>query len=262
MPFEELKAKMAHVWGSAPWERAEHTLEVVHEHLVRVLAPRRGMRFLDIGTGAGAVARRAARAGADVVGVDPAAGLVESARRLAAEEGLDIRFDVGDAEALPYEDASFDAVASSMGLIFAPDHARAARELARVTRPGGRVAFSAWKQSFFEPVLGKYTAPPEPGQGDPLDWSDRGHVEELLGHAFELAYEEGTAPFLFESGEAGWDLLSTSVGPFHARVKSLDDDEREQLHSEFVDYLESFREGDEIVADARNRYVVVIGRRR
>ena len=260
MAFEELKSKMAHVWGSAPWERAEHTLEAVHQHLIRVLAPGPGMRFLDVGTGAGAVARRAAREGAEVVGVDPAAGLVETARRLAAEAGVDVRFDVGDAESLPYEDSSFDAVASSMGLIFAPDHARVAAELARVTRPGGRVALSAWKESFFEPVLGKYAPPPEPGQGDPLDWSDPAHTEELLGSSFELDYEDGDAPLVLPSGEAGWELLSTSVGPFRARVKSLDAEQREQLRREFVEYLESFREGDAIFA--HHRYVVVIGRRR
>lgn len=260
MPFEELKSKMAHVWSSAPWERAEHTLESVHEHLIRVLAPGPGMRLLDVGTGTGAVARRAARDGAKVVGVDPAAGLVEAARRLAAEEGLDVRFDVGDAESLPYDDSSFDAVASSMGLIFAPDHARVAAELARVTRPGGRVAFSAWKENFFEPVLGKYTPPPEPGQGDPLAWSEPAHTEELLGSSFELAYEDGDAPLITPSGEAGWELLSTSVGPFHARVKSLDAEEREQLHRELVEYLESFRDGDGIFA--HHRYVIVIGRRR
>jgi SAM-dependent methyltransferase len=260
MAFEELKAKMAHVWSSAPWERAEHTLEAVHEHLVRVLAPGPGMRFLDVGTGTGAVARRAALAGADVVAVDPAAGLVETARRLAAADDLDIRFDVGDAEALPYGDASFDAVASSMALIFAPDHARVAGELARVTRPGGRVAFSAWTESFFEPVLGKYAPAPEPGQGDPLEWSDPEHAHVLLGEWFELAYEDGDSPLVAPSGDAAWELLSSSVGPLRARAASLDDDERDQLRREFVAYLESFRDGDAIVA--HQRYVVVIGRRR
>jgi SAM-dependent methyltransferase len=260
MPFEELKAKMAHVWGSAPWEQVEHTLTPVHEHLVRVLAPVPGMRFLDVGTGTGAVARLAARAGADVTGVDPAGKLVETARRLADEEGLAIRFDVADAERLPYDDASFDAVASSMAFIFAPDHERAAAELARVTRPGGRAAFSAWAEPFFEPVCGKYRPPPEPGQGEPLNWSDRPYAERLLGGAFSLELEEGNAPLVVGSGEEAWQLVTNGVGPMRTLARSLDDEQREQFHRDFVDYIESFRVDGGIVAP--HRYVLVVGTRR
>jgi SAM-dependent methyltransferase len=258
--FGELRAKMAHVWGSAPWERAEHTLAAVHEHLVRVLEPRPGMRFLDLGTGTGAVARLVARAGAEVSACDPAAALLDAARRLADESGVAVRFDTGGAERLPYGDAAFDAVASSMAFIFAPDHERAAAELARVTRPGGQVAFSAWRESFFGPVLGKYAPPPEPGHGDSLDWSDPAYAQRLLGDAFDLRFEEGDAPLVGDSSEELWELLSTSVGPFAARTRSLEPAERETLHVEFVEHLESFRDGDRIVAS--HRYVVVAGTRR
>src|SRR5712691_5185566 len=144
MPFEELKARQGEVWGSAPWERVAPLLAPVHEHLVRVLHPRPGLRWLDVATGTGALALRAARAGADVTGVDLAPGLIATARRLAAEEGLAVRFEVGDAEALPCEDASFGTVSSAMGIIFAPDHPAVAHELARVCEPGGRIGFSAW----------------------------------------------------------------------------------------------------------------------
>lgn len=260
MPFEELKAKLAHVWGSAPWENAEHTLAPVHEHIVRVLAPRRGMSFLDIATGAGAVARRAAHAGANVAACDFAPALVESARRLADDEELDIRFDVADAESLPYPDASFDAASSSMGFIFAPDHERAAAELARVTRPGGRVAFSAWREAFFKVVTAAYAPPQDPGQGDSLDWARPEYARQQLGASFELEFEAGEAPFTAASGEAGWQLLSTSVGPMKALAASLDDDRREQLHREFVEYLESFR-GDGGIRGLGD-YVLVIGTRR
>jgi len=104
--FEELKE----VWGSAPWERVAPQLAPVHEHLIRALRPRPGLRWLDVGTGTGALATLAARAGADVTGLDLAPKLIETARRLAAEEGLEIGFEVGDAEVLPVEDASFDGV--------------------------------------------------------------------------------------------------------------------------------------------------------
>ena len=99
MPFEELKARLSVVWSSAPWENVAPYLAPVHEHLARILDPRPGLRWLDVGTGTGALALLAARSGADVTGVDLAPGLIETARRLAATEGLDVTFEVGDAEA-------------------------------------------------------------------------------------------------------------------------------------------------------------------
>src|SRR5438552_14546748 len=116
MPFDELKARQAEVWGSAPWERVTSLLAPVHEHLISALAPRPGVCWLDLATGTGAVALRAARAGADVTGLDLAPRLIETARRLAAAEGLTVRFDAGDAEELPYGPASFDVVSSAMGI--------------------------------------------------------------------------------------------------------------------------------------------------
>jgi ubiquinone/menaquinone biosynthesis C-methylase UbiE len=146
MGFEELKARQREIWGSAPWERVAETLADLHDDLVERLAPRQGERWLDLATGTGAVAHRAARAGARVTGIDLAPALIETAKRLAAEENLEIRFDVGDVEDLLYEEASFDVVSSAVGAIFAPDHKAVARELARVcaleggwgSSPGGR----------------------------------------------------------------------------------------------------------------------------
>src|SRR5581483_8251345 len=110
--FEELKEKQRRAWGAAPFEKIAERGGEAHDELVAAVAPDPGERWLDVATGTGAVALRAARAGADVTGVDYAEPLVETARRLAEEEGLAIHFDVGDAENLPYEDASFDVVSS------------------------------------------------------------------------------------------------------------------------------------------------------
>ena len=137
MPFEELKARQSVMWGSGPFERVAETIREVHEVVLETVDPQPAERLLDAATGTGAVAFLAAEREADVVGMDFAPALVETARRVAAEAGVDIRFDVGDAEAMPYEDASFDVVTSTCGVMFAPDHAAAARELARVTRPAG-----------------------------------------------------------------------------------------------------------------------------
>src|SRR5262249_60648588 len=127
------------------WGGVAAPLAPVLAPLVGGLGPARGARWLDLATGTGALALLAARHGAEVTGLDLAPKLIETARRLAADSGVNVRFDVGDAEAIPCRDASFTVVSSSMGIIFAPDHEAVAREVARVCAPGGRIGFSAWR---------------------------------------------------------------------------------------------------------------------
>lgn len=249
------------MWGSAPWERVAETLAPLHDDLVAELSPRAGEQCLDIATGTGAVAVRAARAGAEVTGVDLAPRLVETARRLAVEEGLTIRFDVGDCEHLPYDDASFDVVASAVGVIFAPDHSAVARELARVCRPGGRLGLVAWRPNpAYSAVLEPFRPPPEPGAGDPDDWGCEDHVLDLLGDAFELRFVEEKHALQGESAEAIWRLFTTAHGPFKARLESLDARRRAQLHRAFIGYLEGHRADGGI--SAPDDYLLVVGTRR
>jgi SAM-dependent methyltransferase len=135
----------ARVVGLGHWQPMAARFTPIHDHLVAKLDPRPGERWLDIGTGTGAVALRAARAGARVTAVDIAPRMIETARWLASSERLSIRFEIGDAETLALEDESFDVVASALGVVLAPDHSAAARELARVCRPGGRLGIVAWR---------------------------------------------------------------------------------------------------------------------
>jgi SAM-dependent methyltransferase len=236
-------------------------LAPVHEHLFRALRPAAGARWLDVGTGTGALAFLAARAGADVTGVDLAPSLIETAIELASEQGLAVKLEVGDAESLPVEDSSFDVVSSSMGLIFAPDHRATASELARVCKPGGRIGFSAWrKDAGISAITRRYSPPLEPGQGDSADWGREQYAQELLGDSFELEFEEGDAPVVGESGEEVWSTLLSGAGPFKARAESLEPERREELHREFVEYLESFRGEDGISLPAP--FLVVLGTRR
>jgi SAM-dependent methyltransferase len=261
MPFEELKARQSVVWGSAPWERLSWLLTPVHEQLATALWTGSRERWLDVGTGTGALAILAARRGADVTGVDLAPRLIETARRLAEADGVDARFEVGDAEALPFGAASFDVVSSAMGLILAPDHGAVARELARVCRAGGRIGFSAWRPgATFTPVTSRYAPPPEPGQGDSADWGREEYVRDLLAESFELRFEEGDAPLTGESGEAVWQLMLAGAGPFRARAESLPPDEAARFHREFVDYLEQHRGADGV--HVSGPYLVVLGTRR
>ncbi len=261
MDFDALKPRQAEMWGSAPWERVAETLAPLHDHLVEELSPRAGERWLDVATGTGAVAIRAARAGADVTGLDLAPRLVETAKRLAAEEGLAIRFDIGDCEHLPYDDASFDVVASAVGVIFAPDHRAGARELARVCRPGGKLGLVSWRPNpEYSAIVDPFRSPPEPGAGDPDDWGREEHVLDLLGDAFELRFVQGSHAIRGESAEAVWQLFTSSHGPFKDLLASLDARRREQLHRAYIGYLERYRVDGGI--SAPDDYLIVVGKRR
>jgi SAM-dependent methyltransferase len=264
MAFEELKARQSAVWSSAPFENIEWTIEPMHEDLVRRLAPQPGERWLDVGCGPGAVAMRAARAGADVTGVDLAPGLIETAKRRAEQEGLEIDYLVGDAEALPVGDGSFDVVSSSVGAIFAPDHGAVARELARVTRPGGRLGLTSWRPDGGVPefmrLLGQFGPPPPEGAGDPFEWGREQHAQELLEADFELEFFEGDAPQEGESAEAIWELTRDSVGPAKALYGSLEPERQEELRRAVVDFYDRYRTGNGI--HQPRPYLLILGTRR
>jgi len=138
MAYEQLKQRQSVMWGTGPYQRITETIQDLHELVVERLAPQPGQRWLDLACGTGAMAERAAAGGALVTGIDLAPALIDTARQRAAERGLEIDYRVGDCEDLELSDASYDVVSSTCGVMFAPDHSATARELARVTRPGGR----------------------------------------------------------------------------------------------------------------------------
>ena len=261
MSFEALKARGCEAWGSAPWQPMAARLAAIHDHLVGCLAPGRGERWLDVGTGTGAVALRAARAGARVTGLDLSPVMVDTARRLASEQGVGIRFEVGDAEDLPYEDRSFDVVASALGVFLAPDHAAAGRELARVCRPGGRLGVVAWRA---DPEAERMHAPfwpaREPGAGDRRDWGREEYVAELLGHAFELEFEEGELRLTAGSGEEMWHLFTSYDGAAKDQVDSLDPWQAEKYRRAYIAHHERYRTIGCI--NVPRRYLVTLGHRR
>ena len=188
--------------------------------------------------------------------------LIETARERAAERGLEIDYRVGDCERLELPDASFDAVSSTCGIMFAPDHEAAARELARVTRPGGRIALACWTPTGGMARVFRVMAPfqPAPPPSSPFAWGDEAHVRELLGDAFELELEEHVSTLRVPSGEAYWELFSTSYGPTRTLAESLGD-RREELHHAWVDFFESNYRSNGEIAHTRE-YLLVCGQRR
>ena len=264
MAFAELKARQSVVWGNGPYERITNTIRDIHALVIERSDPKPGERVLDAATGTGAVAIIAAKRGAEVIGQDLAPVLVDTARERAAEEDVTVQFEVGDAEDMRYDDASFDVVMSTCGVMFAPDHAAIARELERVTKPGGRLALACWQPNtgmhdVFK-IMAPYMPPPAPGAGSPFAWGDRDHVQELLGEAFELAFEEHDSPLCLPSGEDYWELFSNSYGPTKTAVEALEPDRREEFHRAWVEFGDARREGDQMVH--HREYLLTLGTRR
>ena len=262
MPYEELKQRQSVMWGNGPYQRITDTLVDIHELVIETLAPAPGDRWLDLATGTGAIAERAASAGASVTGIDLAPVLIDTAQERAAEKGLEIDYQVGDAERLDLPDASFDKVSSTVGIMFAPDHEAAARELARVTAPGGKIALANWTPTGGLGRMFKVMAPyqPAPPPSSPFDWGDEARVRELLGENFELEIEEHVSPMRISSGEEYWELFSTSYGPTKTLAEAIGD-RREDLHGDWVEFFETnYRQDGEIVHT--REYLLISGIRR
>jgi SAM-dependent methyltransferase len=260
--FEELKKRQSVMWGNGPYQRVTETITDVHDLVADRLAPEPADRWLDLACGTGAMAERASAAGARVTGVDLAPALIEHARERAAERGLAIDYVVGDVEQLDFPDESFDKVSSTCGIMFTPDHQASAGELARVAAPRGRIALANWTPASGMAKVFKVMAPyqPSPPPSNPFEWGDESHVRALLGGSFELAFEEKVSTLRVPSGEAYWELFSTSYGPTKTLAESLGD-RRDELERDWVRFFEeNHRANGEIVHP--REYLLVMGTRR
>jgi SAM-dependent methyltransferase len=242
------------------YERLVTVLGPVEEELVDQLAPAPGERWLDLSSGSGSLALRAARAGAEVTAIDPSAPMADKARQDAAAVGLALTVDVGSVEYLPYDDDSFDVLSSNFGFILATDHANVAAELARVARPGARLGFTAWKPSpKLSELYRRFTEEPLEGR-EATEWGREDHVENMLGEEFELEFSDGTLWIDAASGEELWELFSRSAPPLRALLARLERERAERFHEDFVALYEQYREGDHIRAP--RRYLLTLGTRR
>jgi SAM-dependent methyltransferase len=247
-------------WDEATYDRLAGVVSPAQYDLLERLVPRAGERWLVLETGMSASALRAARAGASVTAIDGAAPIAERLAREAEQEGLAVNAAVGSVEHLPYDDASFDVLASDFGLIYAEDHAAVAAELARVARPAGRLGFTAWKpDSKLGELYRRFTDEPLEGR-EAVEWGREEHVEQMLAEDFELEFHDGTLLVESDSGEELWELVSTTAPPIRALLAKLDEDGAEQLHRAFVELYEGYRKGDRVCAP--RRYLVILGRRR
>ncbi len=248
LDFAELKTRLKNVWNSGDYAAFARYMEPGAIDLLEAWGVERGQRFLDVACGSGQLAIPAARRGAVAVGVDISPNWVDAARRRAAEENLNATFDEGDAEALPYEDASFDVVATIFGAMFAPRPERVAAELMRVCRPGGRILMGNWTPEGFVGEMFRTIGQHLPAPADippPPQWGVEEIVRERLAGVAEIKttrrlYTNWVYPFPVDRIV---DLFFETYGPLAGRVVTLEPAQRAALRDDLIRVFAAYNRG-------------------
>ena len=244
-----LKLRQQATWSSGDYAVVGTTLQIVGEQLCEALDLRAGQKVLDVAAGNGNASLAAARRWCDVVATDYVPALLGRARERAAAERLQIEFREADAEALPFEDASFDAVMSTFGVMFTPNQDKAASELMRVCRPGGKVGLANWTPEGFIGQIFKTIGthlPPPAGVRSPALWGTRARIQELFGdRASSISIESRNFIFRYRSPEHWLQVFKTYYGPLLKAFGALEPSAQAALAADIVAQIERFnRSGD------------------
>jgi ubiquinone/menaquinone biosynthesis C-methylase UbiE len=244
-----IKQRQQATWASGDYHRIATQIQLMSELTIEALDVRSSERVLDVATGSGNAAIAAARRGASVVGVDYVPALLDRARVRAAAEELSIEFVEGDAEALPFPGGAFDVTVSVVGAMFAPDPVRTARELVRVTRPGGRIGLASWTPTGFIGQVFKANGrhvPPPVGLRSPLEWGTAERLRELFGDAIaELRVERRQYTFRAASPQAWIDDFRTWYGPMLKAFDTVGRDGAGALEADLLEVIARFDRADD-----------------
>ena len=240
--FAAIKARQQATWASGDFAVIGTTLQIVGELLAEAADVRAGERVLDVAAGNGNATLAAARRFAQVTSTDYVPALLEKGAARAAAEGLQVSFQVADAEHLPFRDANFDVVLSTFGAMFTPDHARPAREMLRVLRSGGRIGLANWTPEGFIgqlfKVIGAYIAPPA-GLKSPALWGTEPHMVELFGpQAADIRCVRRHFNFRYASSAHWIRIFRDFYGPTHKAFAALDAAAQAALERDIVALLE------------------------
>jgi ubiquinone/menaquinone biosynthesis C-methylase UbiE len=235
-----VKGKQQAAWSSGDYAVIGTTLQGVGESLCEALDIRAGQRVLDVAAGNGNATLAAARRWCDVVSTDYVPSLLERGKARAAAEGLDVQFEQADVEKLQFADASFDVVLSTFGVMFTPDQEKAAAEMARVCKRGGKIGMANWTPEGFIgqlfKVMGRYLPPP-PGVKPPSLWGTEARLRELFKGG-EVEAERRNFVFRYRSPKHWLQTFRTYYGPMHKAFGALDPAQQASLEQDLLDLVQ------------------------
>jgi len=257
-----IKQRQQGAWSSGDYAIVGTTLQIVGEQLCEALDLRAGSKVLDVAAGNGNVTLAAARRWCKVTSTDYVPALLERGRERAAAEGLTVDFREADAEALPFADASFDAVVSTFGVMFTADQDKAAAELIRVCKPAGKIGLANWTpRGFIGQVfktLGKFLPPPA-GTKSPALWGTRERLEEMFGRqASAIAAEPRMFVFRYRSPEHWLDVFKTFYGPTLKAFAALDANAQAGLRNDLLGLVGEFNRANDGTVAAPGEYLEVV----
>ena len=260
--FAAVKTRQQAAWGTGDYAVIGTTLQIVGEQLAEACDLKTDERVLDVAPGNGNATLAAARRGCTVTSTDYVGSLLERGAERARAERLNVAFQVADVEALPFGDASFDAVLSTFGVMFAPDHTKSAAEMVRVVRPGGRIGLANWTPDsligrMFK-VLGKF-APPPAGVQPPSLWGTEAHLRTLFGDA--AATVQATPrhfAFRYRSAAHFVEVFRTWYGPVNKAFAAQSPEQAAALEAELIDLLEGMNRAGPASLVVPSEYLEVV----
>ena len=257
-----VKARQQSAWATGDYAVVGTTLQIVGENLCEAMDLRSGTRVLDVAAGNGNATLAAARRWCEVTSTDYVPSLLEAGRARAQAEGYDIRFQPADAENLPFADGSFDAVMSTFGVMFTPNQEEAARELARVCKPGGKIGLANWTPESFIGQLFKTIAryvPPAVGVRSPALWGTKARLEELFGEtAREIRITRRDFTFRYRSPNHWIDVFRTYYGPTNRAFAVLDATKQTALTRDLLDLIDSRNRSGDRTMVLQSEYLEVV----
>jgi SAM-dependent methyltransferase len=260
-----IKGKQQATWSSGDYAVIGTTLQMMGEHLCEAVDVCAGWKVLDVAAGNGNASLAAARRGCDVIATDYVEGLLERALRRADADGVPLTTRVADAENLPFEDDTFDAALSTVGVMFTPNPRRAAQELIRVVRRGGRIGLANWTPEGFVgqmfKIVGSHVAPPA-GVPSPLEWGTESRLEDLLGGECDLVVTRRNHTFRFRSAEDYFETFKEFYGPLVKAFAALDEPGRRSLRDQLVGLADRCKRKDNDALSVDAEYLEVVATRR
>ena len=260
--FSAIKMKQNAAWGSGDYKKIGVTLQITGEELAEVMDLPTGASVLDVAAGNGNATLAFARRWCDVTSTDYVNSLLAGGHERAEAEGLDVHFQLADAEDLPFKSAAFDAVVSTYGVMFTPNQEQAAAEMVRVCKPGGKIGMANWTPEGFIgqlfKTLGKHVAPPA-GVNSPARWGTTEWLGEVFGGgATDISAQTKQFMFRYRSPQHFVDFFRTYYGPVHKAFLALDEDQQRVLEADILETIARFNTATDGSMKVPSNYLEVV----